>query len=76
MDLIARARFKVDGTVPTCEAVPTVRVVIEAPRRGKKVVTERSCGPPLDRDTELLVTCARGLGGRGMRCAKGKMGRR
>jgi hypothetical protein len=54
---VARAKFRTI-TAPTCAAVNTRRVDIEAPRRRKRVVTARPCGQPLDPATAALVECA------------------
>ena len=54
---LARARFRY-VSAPVCDAVNDRKVVIEAPRRGARIVTESPCGRPIDRGTAALVACA------------------
>ncbi|MBL8621188.1 MAG: hypothetical protein JNK64_07795 [Myxococcales bacterium] len=59
---LARARFRfVAG--PVCAAVNYRKAVIEAPRRGARIVTASPCGRPTDRGTEVLAACAEGVVG-------------
>lgn len=61
---LARARFRfVSG--PVCAAVNYRKAVIEAPRRGARIVTESPCGRSIDRGTEVLAACAEGVVGDG-----------
>lgn len=62
MAALARARFRF-VSAPVCAAVNHRKVVIEAPRRGKRVVTESPCGPAIDRGTAGLVACAERVAG-------------
>jgi hypothetical protein len=61
---VARARFRFI-TAPTCAAVNDRRVLLEAPRRGKRLATERPCGRPLDPATAALAACAERVAGAG-----------
>lgn len=54
---LARARFRY-VSAPVCAVVNDRKVVIEAPRRGARIVTESPCGRPIDRGTAALAACA------------------
>ena len=59
---VARAKFRFI-TAPTCAAVNDRRVLLEAPRRGKRIATESPCGRPLDPATAALAACAERVAG-------------
>lgn len=61
---LARARFRFIAG-PVCAVVNDRKVVIEAPRRGERIVTERPCGRPTDRGTAALAACAQRVAGGG-----------
>jgi len=55
---LARAQFRIQRKAVVCAGVPKTKIVLEAPRRGKRIETGMPCGPPLDESTAALAACA------------------
>lgn len=61
---IARAHFRFI-VAPTCAAVNDERLLVEAPRRHRRITLEAPCGQPTDPGTARLPACAEAVAGPG-----------